>query len=85
MNVVHGSLKGGQFTTNGVAIQTAVTGQADKVNHGVRPEYCSYCILRRRNIIWKIYTNELIGDHALVTLDWGGRPNFSESSKRLCW
>ena len=30
MNVVHGSLKGGQFTTNGVAIQTAVTGQADK-------------------------------------------------------
>ena len=29
MNVVHGSLNGGQFTTNGVAIQTAVTGQAD--------------------------------------------------------
>ena len=71
MNVVHGSLKGGQFTTNGVAIQTAVTGQADKAIMGVRPEDCSIASSSEGTLSGKIYTNELIGDHALVTLDWG--------------
>ena len=71
MNVVHGSLNGGQFITNGVAIQTAVTGQADKAIMGVRPEDCSIASSGEGTLSGKIYTNELIGDHALVTLDWG--------------
>ena len=71
MNVVHGSLSGGQFTTNGIAIQTAVTGQADKAIMGVRPEDCSIASSGEGTLFGKIYTNELIGDHALVTLDWG--------------
>mgnify|MGYP001343146022 FL=1 len=71
MNVVHGSLNGGQFTTNGVAIQTAVTGQADQAIMGVRPEDCSIASSGEGTLSGKIYTNELIGDHALVTVDWG--------------
>jgi multiple sugar transport system ATP-binding protein len=71
MNVVHGSLNGGQFVTNGVAIQTAVTGQADQAIMGVRPEDCSIASSGEGTLSGKIFTNELIGDHALVTLDWG--------------
>ena len=71
MNVVHGSLNGGQFTTNGVAIQTGVTGQADQAIMGVRPEDCSIASSGEGTLSGKIYTNELIGDHALVTVDWG--------------
>ena len=71
MNVVHGSLNGGQIKTNGVAIQTAVTGQADKAIMGIRPEDCSIEFSGEGTLFGKIYTNELIGDHALVTLDWG--------------
>ena len=71
MNVVHGSLNAGQFITNGVAIQTAVTGQAEKAIMGVRPEDCSIASSGEGTLTGKIFTNELIGDHALVTLDWG--------------
>ena len=71
MNVVHGSLNRGQFITNGVAIQTGVTGQADQAIMGVRPEDCSIASSGEGTLSGKIYTNELIGDHALVTVDWG--------------
>ena len=71
MNVVHGSLNGGQFITNGVAIPTGVTGQADQAIMGVRPEDCSIASSGEGTLSGKIYTNELIGDHALVTVDWG--------------
>ena len=71
MNVVHGSLNGGQFITNDVAIQTGVTGQADQAIMGVRPEDCSIASSGEGTLSGKIYTNELIGDHALVTVDWG--------------
>ena len=71
MNVVHGSLNEGQFITNGVAIQTGVTGQADQAIMGVRPEDCSIASSGEGTLSGKIYTNELIGDHALVTVDWG--------------
>ena len=71
MNVVHGSLNGDQFITNGVAIQTGVTGQADQAIMGVRPEDCSIASSGEGTLSGKIYTNELIGDHALVTVDWG--------------
>jgi multiple sugar transport system ATP-binding protein len=71
MNVVHGSLNGAQFITNGVAIETSVTGQVDKAIMGVRPEDCSIAPSGEGTLSVKIYTNELIGDHALVTVDWG--------------
>ena len=71
MNVVHGSLNEGQFITNGVAIQTSVTGQAEKAIMGVRPEDCSISASAEGTLSGEIFTNELIGDHALVTVDWG--------------
>ena len=71
MNVVHGSLNGAQFVTNGVAIVTSVTGQVDKAIMGIRPEDCSIAPSGEGTLSGKIYTNELIGDHALVTVDWG--------------
>ena len=71
MNVVHGSLNGAQFVTNGVAIETSVTGHVDKAIMGIRPEDCSIAHSGEGTLSGKIYTNELIGDHALVTVDWG--------------
>ena len=71
MNVVHGSLMGSQFMTNGVAVETAVSGQAEKAVMGVRPEDCAIASPSEGTLAGKIFTNELIGDHALVTVDWG--------------
>jgi len=41
MNVIHGRLAGSQFTTNGVVVETNVSGQAEKAVMGIRPEDCS--------------------------------------------
>ena len=71
MNTVHGSLDGSQFLTNGVAVETAVTGKAEKAVMGVRPEDCAIATPSEGTLAGKIYTNELIGDHALVTVDLG--------------
>ena len=71
MNVVHGSLNGAQFITNGVSIETSVSVQVDKAIMGIRPEDCSIAPSGEGTLSGKIYTNELIGDHALVTVDWG--------------
>ncbi len=71
MNVVHGSLNGSQFVTNGVPIETSVNGQAEKAVLGIRPEDCTIADPSEGTLTGKIYTNELIGDHALVTVDWG--------------
>ncbi|MEM7719702.1 MAG: ABC transporter ATP-binding protein [Pseudomonadota bacterium] len=72
MNVVHGSLEGSQFVTNGVRIETLVSGQVPQAVMGIRPEDCSIAPPAEGTLTGKIYTNELIGDHALVTVDWGG-------------
>ncbi len=71
MNVVHGSLDGSDFITNGVRIETSVTGKIEKAVMGARPEDCSVAAPSEGTLTGKIYTNELIGDHALVTVDWG--------------
>ncbi|MEO1537002.1 MAG: ABC transporter ATP-binding protein [Pseudomonadota bacterium] len=71
MNVVHGSLEGNQFVTNGVRIETPVSGRVPKSVLGIRPEDCTIAPPTDGTLTGRIYTNELIGDHALVTVDWG--------------
>ncbi|MEM9584272.1 MAG: ABC transporter ATP-binding protein [Pseudomonadota bacterium] len=71
MNVVHGSLDGSQFVTNGVPVETDVSGKADRAVMGIRPEDCAISPPGEGTLSGKIFTNELIGDHALVTVDWG--------------
>jgi len=71
MNVVHGSLEGNRFLTNGVAVETAVSGRAERAVMGIRPEDCTLAPPSEATLTGTIYTNELIGDHSLVTIDWG--------------
>jgi len=71
MNVIHGSLDGAQFVTNGVRVDTPVSGKVDKAVMGIRPEDCAIAAPSEGTLSGTIYTNELIGDHALVTIDWG--------------
>ncbi|MEM6889277.1 MAG: ABC transporter ATP-binding protein [Pseudomonadota bacterium] len=72
MNVVHGSLEGDAFLTEGVRIATSLHGKVEKAVMGIRPEDCAVAAPSDGTLIGRIYTNELIGDHALVTVDWGG-------------
>jgi multiple sugar transport system ATP-binding protein len=71
MNVVHGSLDGNQFLTNGEKVRTPVSGRVEKGILGVRPEDCEIAPQSDETLNGKIYTTELIGDHTLVTVDWG--------------
>ena len=71
MNVIHGSLEGANFLTNGAKVKTKVKGQIPKAVAGVRPEDCSVRAPGKGSISGKIFTTELIGDHTLVTVDWG--------------
>ena len=83
MNVVHGGLEGNQFLTNGVKIETSVSGQIDKAVMGIRPEDCAIAAPSEGTLTGKIYTNELIGDHSLVTVDWGGDQISVKASKEF--
>ena len=71
MNVIHGSLEGASFQTNGAKVKTKVKGQIAKAVAGVRPEDCSVTDPKKGTISGQIYTTELIGDHTLVTVNWG--------------
>ena len=71
MNVIHGSLEGANFLTNGAKVKTKVKGQVAKAVAGVRPEDCSVTDPAKGTISGQIYTTELIGDHTLVTVNWG--------------
>ena len=71
MNVIHGSLRGASFQTNGAKVKTRVKGQIGKAVAGVRPEDCSVTDPKAGTISGQIYTTELIGDHTLVTVNWG--------------
>ena len=71
MNVLHGGLNGSHFVANGVEIETSVSGQVERAVMGVRPEDCAISAPSEGILSGTIYTNELIGDHALVTVDWG--------------
>ena len=71
MNVVHGSLEGSEFVTQGVRINTLVQDRIEKAVMGIRPEDCAVASTAEGTLTGKIYTNELIGDHTLVTVNWG--------------
>lgn len=71
MNVIRGSLEGKNFLTNGAKVKTPVTGKVEKGILGVRPEDCSIATASKQTLNGTIYTTELIGDHTLVTVDWG--------------
>ncbi len=71
MNVVHGSLEGSEFVTQGVRINTLVQDRINKAVMGIRPEDCAVTSTAEGTLVGKIYTNELIGDHTLVTVNWG--------------
>lgn len=81
MNVVHGSLEGNQFLTNGAKVETAVTGRVENGILGVRPEDCEIAPASEGTLNGKIYTTELIGDHTLVTVDWGSDQIAVKASK----
>jgi multiple sugar transport system ATP-binding protein len=71
MNVIHGSLEDGYFVTSGARVEAPVAARAAKAIMGVRPEDCSVAPPDQGAIRGEIYTNELIGDHTLVTVDNG--------------
>lgn len=71
MNVIHGSLEGKHFVTNGAKFEAPVSGRVPKAILGVRPEDCSVAPPSKGTLKGEIYTTELIGDHTLVTIDSG--------------
>jgi multiple sugar transport system ATP-binding protein len=81
MNVVHGSLEGSAFATHGAKVETPVSGRVDKAILGVRPEDCSVTAPDQGSLRGEIYTTELIGDHTLVTVDWGSDKLVVKASK----
>ena len=81
MNVVHGRLEESEFVTQGVRIHTQVQGQIENAVMGIRPEDCAVAQPSEGTLIGRIYTNELIGDHTLVTVDWGGDQISVKASK----
>jgi multiple sugar transport system ATP-binding protein len=71
MNIVKGSLDGGNFMTQDAKVLSPVKGKVDKAVLGVRPEDCSITSAAKGSIKGAVYTTELIGDHTLVTLKVG--------------
>ncbi len=55
----------------GAKVKTKVKGQIAKAVAGVRPEDCSVTAAAKGTISGQIFTTELIGDHTLVTVNWG--------------
>ncbi len=72
MNIIEGSLSGDVFQTSDAKIKTPVKGRAAKAVLGVRPEDCTVTSVAKGDIKGEIFTNELIGDHTLVTVKTGG-------------
>jgi multiple sugar transport system ATP-binding protein len=68
MNIVHGALQGDSFQAQGHKIKVPVKGRVDKAILGVRPEDCSVTSVAKGDVVGEIFTNELIGDHTLVTV-----------------
>ncbi|MEM7461279.1 MAG: ABC transporter ATP-binding protein [Pseudomonadota bacterium] len=83
MNVVHGSLEGNDFLTEGIRIATSVSGRVGMAVLGIRPEDCAVAAPAEGTLTGQIYTNELMGDHALVTVDWGGDQISVKASKEF--
>jgi multiple sugar transport system ATP-binding protein len=68
MNIIHGALQGDTFTTSNAKVKTPVKGRVEKAVLGVRPEDCAVTTAAKGDLAAEIFTNELIGDHTLVTV-----------------
>ncbi|WP_119391382.1 ABC transporter ATP-binding protein [Taklimakanibacter lacteus] len=68
MNIVHGALQGETFVAEGHEVKVPVKGRLDKAILGVRPEDCSVTTPAKGDVMGEIFTNELIGDHTLITV-----------------
>jgi multiple sugar transport system ATP-binding protein len=68
MNIINGELAGSSFLARGAKIPSPVKGKVEKATLGVRPEDCAIVAPSKGHISGEIYTNELIGDHTLVTV-----------------
>lgn len=69
MNVAHGVLDGGTFSLGEDRIGTGNTLSSARAVLGVRAEDCRVVETGQGKIRAKIYANELIGDHMLVTAE----------------
>ena len=49
-----------------------VKGRVDKAVLGVRPEDCALTTAAKGDLKGEIFTNELIGDHTLITVKMSG-------------
>jgi multiple sugar transport system ATP-binding protein len=68
MNIVHGALQGDTFTAEGHSVKVPVKAKLGKAILGVRPEDCSVTTAAKGDVVGEIFTNELIGDHTLITV-----------------
>ena len=68
MNIMSGSLQGDVFMNDATKIKVPVKGKIEKAMLGFRPEDCSVTTLGKGDIMGVIFTNELIGDHTLITV-----------------
>jgi multiple sugar transport system ATP-binding protein len=72
MNIIQGELAAGTFLGSGAKVKVPMKGRVAKAVLGVRPEDCAVAARGKGDLRGEIFTNELIGDHTLVTVKTGG-------------
>ena len=73
MNFLKGTLQDGLFEMQGGRLRTAIKGSLTQATLGLRPEDAHVSSAADAPFQGTIYTNELIGDHSLVTADISGQ------------
>jgi multiple sugar transport system ATP-binding protein len=71
MNILNGAFEKGEFINGSSRFKTGLKLTKDKAILGVRPEDCNISAPGKGKLAAQIYTNELIGDHTLVTVQAG--------------
>jgi multiple sugar transport system ATP-binding protein len=69
MNVARGALDGGTFKLGEDSVETGMSVITGEAMLGVRAEDCQVVDAGKGKVRAKLYTNELIGDHRLVTAE----------------
>jgi multiple sugar transport system ATP-binding protein len=72
MNFLQGELVEGSFTCAEGRFATSVAESRKKVTAGLRPEDCRVTGPSEGKIAARVYAVELIGDHSLITCQFGG-------------
>jgi multiple sugar transport system ATP-binding protein len=71
MNFLEGELTQGTFVCSDGRFQTSATDSRGKVTVGLRPEDCRVTAPSQGKIDARVYALELIGDHTLITCQFG--------------